>query len=43
MKKTPLMFFEVGVSLNIAANGPGIYAVVAFPVPSVLVKDRKLN
>jgi hypothetical protein len=30
-------------SLHHAANGTGIYAVVAFAVPSVLVKDIKLN
>ncbi len=27
----------------VAANGTGIYAVVAFPVPSVFVKDIKAD
>ena len=32
-----------GVSHKLTANGTGIYAGVAFPVPSDLVKDKKLN
>jgi len=29
--------------LKVAANVTGIYAVVAFPVPLALGKDKKLN
>ncbi|WP_217653045.1 hypothetical protein [Flavisolibacter ginsengisoli] len=34
--------FALVASRHIAGNGTGIYAVVAFPVPSVLVKDKML-
>jgi hypothetical protein len=43
-KKTDCIcyFHELRLLPSVAANGTGIYAVVAFPVPSVLVKDKKL-
>jgi len=31
----------MGMLFKMAHNGMGIYASVAFPIPSVLVKDRK--
>jgi hypothetical protein len=33
---------NIGDCLKVTHNGTGIYVVVAFSVPSVLVKDRKL-
>jgi hypothetical protein len=37
-----LVSYRKAVEAVIACNGMGIYAVAAFPVPSVLVKDKKL-
>jgi hypothetical protein len=43
VKRTRIIVLRsLSMSAIVAHNGKGIYAVVAFPVPSVLVEDIKL-